>query len=202
MRNEDEGLAGLSPFFRARRRWAFLACCSSAPHPLILTARFSCSSLIRSSKLRVPHVRSSELRVWRPLDAYFGRTNEGDTSNGRANGAGRCCRQYRAPILTCRHRFESSCAHLYVLGGHLARKGGRSKFGRVETGAGRDGRRTDKVGSGWFLLSAFGYLTVTCPFMSIGSSQSRRAKSPLALFWLLFSQVIDANRESASEFST
>ena len=43
MRSEGEGLAGLSPFFRARRRWAFLALLMPIPRSFIHFARFSAS---------------------------------------------------------------------------------------------------------------------------------------------------------------
>ena len=43
MRSEGEGLAGLSPFFRARRRWSFLALLMPVPRSFIHFARFSAS---------------------------------------------------------------------------------------------------------------------------------------------------------------
>lgn len=83
MRSEGGGLAGLSPFFSCAEALGVSRASHTGPsfvHPFCALLR------IDSSKLRVPHVGSSVLRVWRPLDAYFGRTNEGGASNGRTNG--------------------------------------------------------------------------------------------------------------------
>ena len=149
MRSEGEGLAGLSPYFSCAEALGVSRASHAGPlfvHPFCALLR------IDSPKLRVPHVGSSVLRVWRPLDAYFGRTIEGGTSNGRMDGAGCRCRRHRAPAITCgpaasTHLYvpQTACTRfyariplntrLYVLGGHLARKSGCSMFGRVETGA-------------------------------------------------------------------
>lgn len=149
MRSEGEGLAGLSPFFRARRRWSFLALLMPVPRSFIHFARFSASirpsyafpTLVRSYyAFGGPWMRISgeRMKAARQMDEWMGRAADAAATE---HPLLRVALQ-RAPISTCRKRPAPAftrriplSTRLYVLGGHLARKSGCSMFGRVETGA-------------------------------------------------------------------